>query len=1244
MASLNDSNNLNNGGVNLSMDDLLEILSALGAAGDSSKRMSNEMDDATRNFSSAKKAAQDMARGMTKEYGDAQRALKHFADELESINNRIPRVVENTISSLDKAMTFNSTKLNLEYKFDKWFNPIFNDYRIMKDKLVGELDDQLQDLEKMKSKAADADEKYNWQRQIDLVEARKHEIENQDEVKMMWKENGKFWKDTFIKASKEAISSVYRYVRGLVTSAVEHYNQTMEQTYTNIQSHNNYTIKEYHKMFDRINEMIDTSGLKDIVNINDVQQNVSENITAGLTGPLAETIGYYEEIAKKAGTAFDFSNTSFLKAMKRMDNAGEDVSSIVEDMIMSTENISRAAGHTFGFSQNQITTMTESLSELQATIDLSGKAYADTFAAYGAGSSLLGLEEIDMSKIISDITEYSTKGITANSTAQLLNFRGVTQEEVQQKLQDGKAYEIILDYLKAIEDRYIGESGKDAEFVNVASNALNETLSAEEILRLENLVKDLESQGSSVEEKFMEYYEADSVSYEDLTSQLEDSVTETQKLINKIDNLLDSIGMWYNENPILSKAVSAVTSTVEAGLISWFTAGMFKKTFKTLLTDFDGGSGSGTSSFMNKIGSMFNRQPSNGAQMSMDLGDDLAKNSSKLASLGKIFTNGAQGLGSGASGTVMGSTKMGSIASKITSSGFGKVAFSTAGKALGAGASIVSMGVDAVQGYKEDGAAGALRGAITGSGKAAEDAGDVAKGTGIAALKGAGIGMMFGPWGAAIGAAIGGLAGLTTGLIDVTDQTKKYDRTMRKAEEAYAEAVKAQNEYRKSLEKTASVDSEYQTAVERNKNTADLLHQAQNGNTEAFNELKATYPGLIGHLSDVSKLDEDYVKLLEKKIEVEKQGLYNEFYGQDSTTGETVSKGTKTTSGFISSDIKASTKIKNAVQNAYRDIMAGADYDETISAISKETGINKKQIETGLAEYTGVHKTYYKTYTADEVKNMAAKQGKKAWELAGWEYDSLTGQYTRNGESRTSEKSIRDSDLQYRSKITNTSEQMVSDIQNAATNESYFDYMIDDKSTEYGSVLANTSDVLQGYFDMFGSSKYDTLDEKTRSNLKYYAEQLNIQGQNFRDYLYYTKDYQTGSRDSRTERIKAAINTAGYTGEITPTFLKDFMGEDFKWKASYAVGTVGDYTIPYDNYLALLHEGEQVRTKAEVSIDKAEKHIASSDAIGKLNSVLLSQTNSIIDLLSQILSGVTGIGNKIGSTPAQSYDYSPVSI
>ena len=64
-----------------------------------------------------------------------------------------------------------------------------------------------------------------------------------------------------------------------------------------------------------------------------------------------------------------------------------------------------------------------------------------------------------------------------------------------------------------------------------------------------------------------------------------------------------------------------------------------------------------------------------------------------------------------------------------------------------------------------------------------------------------------------------------------------------------------------------------------------------------------------------------------------------------------------------------------------------------------------------------------------------------------------------------------------------------------------------------------------------------------------------------------------------------------------------------------------------------------MRTAAEVSLDRAEQHIASVDVMSKVNDTLLTQTNTIISILTNIYNVISsGKGTLAPSIERMTYD------
>lgn len=1204
----------------LDMNNLIEALQTIMDAAQGLRNFNNEVSDSTRQVTSNKKAAQDMFRGLAKNATDAGRELDRTAKELKRINDALPYIVKNTMSTIEKNFAFTSQELNRNFKLDKWMNPVFNEYRILQKKSVKEFEDQLEDIETALASVTDEVERASLKYQKDLIEERKEHVKNKNEWKLMASDNAEYWKTQVVKASKKVLGDLYNFAKSKINSAVSSYASTMQSTYTTIQSYNNYTEKQYNQMFKRLQKSIDDAGLNNIININELQQQYTGAIQGGLTGKNAETNAYYAQIAKQAGVTFDWNDSNWLKTYSRMSKQGNDMEKLSQDIIVATENMMEAAGNGFAFTNGQINSMVDSLNQLQGSLNLTDEAYVAAYKSFGTAGSMLNEWGIDATKIYADITEYATKGITSGATAKLLNMGGLTQAEAERKIEAGETDDIVIKYLTELQNRYDKTTG---EFVNVASSALNESLSTEEIQAYQEYVKYLSDNNLTVEEEFARIYDYDKWAYDKMIESLENSETGQDKMQNTLDNIFDEIGKFTAMHPILTQIAQSVMTVAEMAVIGYFMGGTDStggRTIQTLLNKIFRRGGTGGAAGPQ----MYNGQPlMNMGGASGGTGSSVVGGAAKTG-FAKLFTNGAQGLGAG---------KAGSLASKITSSKIGSTVFSTGGKALGVAGSLISMGIDGYQGYQENGWEGAVKGAITGSGKDAETGWDVAKGAGSGALKGAGIGMMFGPWGAAIGAAIGGLTGLAVGLNDVLDTEKTLNRQ-------YANMIEAASDYTKSL-------SDFESKLSDLSSIQDDASAAAGGNVEATKKLIDKYPQLIKYVDESGTLQGDYADTLDELLQIEQKKLYREnlytsggvYYDNSSLHAGNLSKNTKNTlakldgaaavSNIDSNFSKGSTKAESMKTNEgyFLDAMTRQVYTQDSEGNIKDEfnlADPKEAKQWYIDKFT---KMGYDSSTIDMIMNDGG-----LWVAEGLAIKSgLFGDPSKFTENDPNAKSkVEEYDNWYKkySKVYSDIKSTISSLSSSA--------FTPEQITNWSTSFLSWSDLVSEW----------------PSDAKYTPKETLDRGfQVFKSLNDYGKAAETD------DTVKAALFSSlgitdfsefkdRYTGDASPKGLYNKFNDaaGFSYKPPFAVGTTGDSTIPYDNYLAYLHKGEQVRTAAEVAVERAEQHVASSNAIGQLNSAVMQQTNTIINLLTQILSVTTSLAGRVGSKPAQSYDYRPVSI
>ena len=234
---------------------------------------------------------------------------------------------------------------------------------------------------------------------------------------------------------------------------------------------------------------------------------------------------------------------------------------------------------------------------------------------------------------------------------------------------------------------------EDPEFVSKVNEALGGNYKDEEIYSLLNKYDNYEDFEAEFSKTLIAANKTTEQQYFD---KLEDYQTEQEKLNNTAENQLSELGQLAKHSVIIETliggVITAITTTAMFGKNGLINSGNLNK-LRSLF-----GGGGGTLNNAKAATDLFK----SGASFK-DVAGVGGTGTAALGKVGQLFSNGTAFASKG--GTLA------KVGSKV---------FSTGGKALGVAGSLISMGLDAYSGYKEDGAAGAFRGAITGSGKKAE--------------------------------------------------------------------------------------------------------------------------------------------------------------------------------------------------------------------------------------------------------------------------------------------------------------------------------------------------------------------------------------------------------------------------------------------------------------------------------------------------------------------------------------------
>ena len=1006
-------------------------------------------------------------------------------------------------------------------------------------------------------------------------------------------------KTQLLEIGKKMFSDLWGYAKKLLDDAYSKDKSTIEQNYDTIMSMNSYNHGEYAKLIDRLQEKIDASGLGDVISVNTLQENLTKTMQMGLQGALAESNAYYASIAEKAGITFDWYGTEWTNLISQMNRTGKDYEKVMKSVITTTDDLAEVYGDSTGLAGGRANQMMSAASTLGTTYGLSEEAIGNIYKSLAVTSQELTNYGIDTTNFVQDITGALESGLSNKDLGVIFGTGGASGAEVEAKIKAGRFDELMLQYMDNLEAMY---KGQNSEMVNALQGALGSSFSNTDYQAFQTYWE----QEGSLSDNFNKVMSASNSSMEDINGELKNYVTTQESYETKMENNLAKIAEFYTQNPILEvigKTLQGGLATIIGILTAW--GG------KQLLNKFLGGKAGNPGGLFNFGKSLRNSKLPDGFKLGKN-GQLLELQASKGGSGPLRWMKSSKSV----SDVTGGATKVGGL-SKIgqffnngtafaskggTLAKVGSKVFSTGGKALGITGSLISMGIDGYQGYKEDGWAGAIRGAITGSGKAATSGWDVAKGAGSGALKGAGIGMMFGPLGAGIGAAVGGLAGLVTGIIDVTDKQKQLKIGLEGLNTAAA-----------NFTETLSKSEERQT---KSLSLEKLAEKAKKGDIAATKQLASIIPDVNNYLDENGTLQAEYGDTLDQLIKLEQQKLYRETlydYGTQYNENEALHAGTLKTNTethlgnltkaqtIKSWDSNLDTMTKNA-ENAH--LTSG--YSMSKMGFISYTDADGKTVE---APSVGKEKTEWEINT---LKSLGAPQeiidAVSNGSVSGTEALAKLGLFGDGSTNDTVKGYINGFDNWY-----NKYKDTYAEIQKAVSSL---------------QKVIFTPEQIKSYM---GFSSWSSLTSAWPSNAEFTAQDTFNRGFQAFNSLY---DY-ASSKDSTvtaylynllTDEQKSKYKS--YFEYLTATYkdasplalyekFNSIAGFEEEYKPKFAVGTVGNSTIPYDNYLALLHRGEQIKTSAEVALDEA-KHVASTNTQSTIHDVVLNQTNTIINLLTNI--------------------------
>ena len=519
--------------------------------------------------------------------------------------NKTARTIESTMTfssrtlaeSFKDSMSTATKKLEAAAKLERDKNAV-ND-------MVKELEKALDSMEQSAGSQKAAASSYEYQlTQSKLNDLKQHQV-RLNNIKSESAYSKQLMKETKAQGLKIITSLADSIISVFTESLKAGYNNlssTYESTYGDITSMNSYSHKDVDRIINELQSFVKENKLEGVVTVSDYLPEIQNILKGGLTKNLATTVAKYSVLAKESGYSTDFADPAFLKQVKNMADAGQDVEQFMKDIIGSTKAVTESVGDAFGFANGQINTMTASISDLAQVMNMSQDAATNTYRSYAALNGILGSTEFDTSKLYSSINEYAQNGINSQSAEQLLGYRA-TAQQFQKKIETEGTEGIIKDMFKQLYTTY---AGRTDEWISVASSALGSSFSAQD---LESLMKKYNSY-SEFEKAFNKTLGAANKSDgEKVIDELKNYQTKNESFNNKMENHMTDLVQLSKDSVWNEKIITAlltqisVSSLIKNGgeLISWF------KKFRGL-----GGS----------LPSNMSSSAISGEQLALDLGSD----------------------------------------------------------------------------------------------------------------------------------------------------------------------------------------------------------------------------------------------------------------------------------------------------------------------------------------------------------------------------------------------------------------------------------------------------------------------------------------------------------------------------------------------------------------------------------------------------------------------------------------------
>lgn len=986
-------------------------------------------------------------------------------------------------------------------------------------------------------------------------------------------------KTQLLEIGKKMFSDLWGYAKKLLDDAYSKDKSTIEQNYDTIMSMNSYNHGEYAKLIDRLQEKIDASGLGDVISVNTLQENLTKTMQMGLQGALAESNAYYASIAEKAGITFDWYGTEWTNLISQMNRTGKDYEKVMKSVIATTDDLAEVYGDSTGLAGGRANQMMSAASTLGTTYGLSEEAIGNIYKSLAVTSQELTNYGIDTTNFVQDITGALESGLSNKDLGVIFGTGGASGAEVEAKIKAGRFDELMLQYMDNLEAMY---KGQNSEMVNALQGALGSSFSNTDYQAFQTYWE----QEGSFSANFEKAMGASNSDIEDINGELKNYVTTQESYETKMENSMAGIAEWMVQNPI----AEVLAKNVQSGLASIIQLLSIWVGNQALNKFLGGGSGGDSGQLMNLLK---NSKMSQSIMNSFGGSGGVLKNAGAAKSLfseGYKFKDVASVAGNG--GATLG--KIGQVVGKVA-----PWASIAAGAAIGISDS-VSAGKSAKENWDtyttaEKNAAIANTGLafLTGhnanishdekmqkaiNGELKIDWGEAAKNVGKGALIGGGAGMLASPIGGAIGAAAGAISGFATNLIQQAVDMKDYKDLVNSEEFKRVESLRELNK----------VQSESTQKLQAYAETVKTLDEAS---AQLDTEEKARAQGK----GKLTELELAQLKMKVQLLEIENKQKLAELGS--------------------SADV-----IKNTdeqLENG-RQAQQTMDFIEQSANMVKELGIDA---ETKLASH----------WTSDNMTDKGREVAKKA--LQNEDFKKSIRQMVDNG----SLKGIYDitgydaNGSPIYSKDLNMEKMAIAALQLSTTNHKGYDFadVVETDAISYTSMKGGLNSAFynsqkdaynQAMTNMSDNiSTATTLTSALSANTKYSAVRTGI-AQAAHNYINSLRLADATLTEAEAiEKMKTDLPITTLLSSWSKDDIKKYQDwlvgqKDIKVDGYYATGT--NY-VPYDNYLALLHRGEQVKTSAEVALDEA-KHVASTNTQSAIHDVVLNQTNTIINLLTNI--------------------------